>query len=137
MSSRFPGQHIDRMGVHKHTGQLYWDGQPVVTRRELALSFWQRVGAVLVAAGGAGALASGSMPRSTAAAGLDGGQPAASRDCRHEPIRPASLPLAANVVEQALVRPLWRRTRAGRSLSSRHRRAPLQSAEVGGAACCP
>jgi hypothetical protein len=60
-----------RLGVGQD-GQLYWDGQPVVTRRRLDLSFWERVLGVVVAAAvivaASAPLSQPSMPGSLSAA---------------------------------------------------------------------
>jgi hypothetical protein len=51
-----------RLGVGRDD-QLHWDGRPVVTRRRLDLTLWQKIGAVLVTitvmAGGIGGLVQG------------------------------------------------------------------------------
>lgn len=42
------GDGLDYLGVGDD-GTLYWDKKPVVVRRTLDLSIWQRIGAVVVA----------------------------------------------------------------------------------------
>lgn len=53
----------DHLGVKDDTGELFWRGRPVQIRRQLTLSFWQKLGAFIVAAftiiGALGAVAQG------------------------------------------------------------------------------
>ena len=71
----------ERLGVGRD-GQLYWDGRPVVTRRRLDLSFWERflgtAAAVAVIAAGIGTAVSAIDAGSISAARSIGGQSAAS-----------------------------------------------------------
>jgi hypothetical protein len=39
---------LDLLGVDSR-GELYWDGKAIEVRRPLSLSWWQRVGAVIIA----------------------------------------------------------------------------------------
>lgn len=53
---------LDLLGIDE-TNQLYWDGAPIVVRRRLDLTFWQKVWAVIAALaivlGGIGSAAQG------------------------------------------------------------------------------
>jgi hypothetical protein len=46
------------LGLDRRT-QLYWDGRPIVIRRRLSLSPWQKLATVIIALGGLGAVAQG------------------------------------------------------------------------------
>lgn len=45
--TRVPGGDLSRLTVSSD-GRLYWDDKPVVVRRRLLLSFWQKLGTMLI-----------------------------------------------------------------------------------------
>ena len=50
---------LDLLGFDED-GQLYWDGEPVEIKKRLSLTFWEKVGAVLITISAvAGAIAAG------------------------------------------------------------------------------
>lgn len=49
---------FELLGVD-NDNKLYWDGHPIEVRRRFDLTFWQRLGAVIVVFGALGAVAQG------------------------------------------------------------------------------
>ena len=54
---------LDHLGVKDDSGELCWRGRPVQIKRTISLSFWQKLGAVIVTGftviGALGAMAQG------------------------------------------------------------------------------
>ena len=45
---------LNRLGIHKHTQKLHWDGKEVVTKTVIELRLYENVLATLIAAGTVG-----------------------------------------------------------------------------------